>query len=278
MNTEQAFRELQKTEEGEKIVYECYYEDDVVHACKRFNSSEEWEDVKRILNKYKLRPGSMALDVGAGNGIGSYSLGKLGFQVISIEPDPSNFIGNKAIKNIVQKTSLPISILSGYGEFVPLGDAIFDIVYLRQVLHHAIDLQKFINEISRVLKPDGIFIASREHVVDNDSSLRIFLDRHPIHRLANNENAFSLVQYLSAIKAAGMQTISILGCWDSAINYYPRPRLFLDIEIQKRFSRKLGKIGGQLAKNKLIGKYYWQRESRLEKTPGRFFTFIARKK
>ena len=47
--------------------------------------------------------------------------------------------------------------VSGIGELLPIKQKTFGLVYCRQVLHHANDLQTMMEEISRVLIPGGIF-------------------------------------------------------------------------------------------------------------------------
>ena len=55
----------------------------------------------------------------------------------------------------------------------------------------------------RVLRPDGIFIAAREHVISREADLGRFLDQHPLHHLYGGENAFLLERYIGALHNAG---------------------------------------------------------------------------
>lgn len=55
-------------------------------------------------------------------------------------------------------------------------------VFARQVLHHARNLEMLCREVSRVLKPHGIFIATREHVISKPEDLARFLKKHPLHQ------------------------------------------------------------------------------------------------
>ena len=83
----------------------------------------------------------------------------------------------------------------------PLKDESIDVVYARQVLHHADDLCSLVEECGRVLRKGGMFLACREHVVNDEKQLGTFLSTHPLHALLNNENAFSVQTYLAAIDA-----------------------------------------------------------------------------
>jgi ubiquinone/menaquinone biosynthesis C-methylase UbiE len=51
--------------------------------------------------------------------------------------------------------ALPGTVLEGNAERLPFGDGSFDVVYSHGVLHHTVDTQRAVNEVFRVLKPDG---------------------------------------------------------------------------------------------------------------------------
>jgi ubiquinone/menaquinone biosynthesis C-methylase UbiE len=165
ISTEQAIIKIMDTPEGRENTFLCYYDWDAYSAFQRFHQSEEWNAVMRLLVKYKT-PCMKALDLGAGNGIGTYSLMKTGYSVISLEPDRSELVGYTALKKVVNSRNLPIFQLSGFGENLPFKNQTFGLVYLRQVLHHSKNLQNMMNEITRVLIPGGILLATREHIVD----------------------------------------------------------------------------------------------------------------
>jgi len=55
-----------------------------------------------------------------------------------------------------------INIAKGFGEDLPFPDKYFDIVFCSNVLDHVTDPQKTIDEIYRVLKPNGYFVLTVE--------------------------------------------------------------------------------------------------------------------
>ena len=198
-----------------------------------FCGSAEFAEVKRLLGP--ILHHAVVADIGAGTGIASYALHKSGAsRVFAVEPDASDEVGRGAIERLREDTATPIEILDGWGEELPLPDDSIDVVYSRQVLHHAADLERFMSEVARVLRPGGVLLACREHVVDNDSQKREFLDSHPVHRLAGGENAFSLPQYLAAIAASGLVVRALLGPWDSVINAFPAVRSVMNSPITRR--------------------------------------------
>ena len=199
------------------LVRDCYYDASVAEAAQRYWRSSEWQAVKAIL------PSSLgkALDLGAGRGIASYALAKDGWDVLAVEPDPSSLVGAGAIEYLAQSETLPIQVVKEFGEKIKCESATFDLVFARQVLHHAHDLNQLCAEVYRVLKPNGSFIAVRDHVISAQSDLPAFFNIHPLHRLYGGENAFREAQYLSAMKEAGFEVKKVFRSFDSVINYAP---------------------------------------------------------
>ena len=94
------------------------------------------------------------LDVGCGGGFLSEEFARIGFDVTGIDPSP---VLLEAAREHAAHDSLMIRYIKGYGEKLPLEDNCFDFVACCDVLEHVNDLEKVIGEISRVIKPGGIF-------------------------------------------------------------------------------------------------------------------------
>lgn len=110
---------------------------------------------KRLFQGLQLIPnGKAALEVGCGGGILCEEIAAMGFATTGIDPsEPA--LHNAA--NHSESNSLKINYLKGVGESLPFPDASFDAVFCCDVLEHVNDLPRVIAEISRVLKPGGIF-------------------------------------------------------------------------------------------------------------------------
>jgi ubiquinone/menaquinone biosynthesis C-methylase UbiE len=115
-----------------------------------------------------------ALDVGAGRGIASFALASERFSVTALEPDGSALVGAEAIRSLARESGLPIEVCQDFSEKLPFSDAQFDVVFARAVLHHTRDLRAACEEFLRVLKPGGVFIAVREHVISRPEDLPPF--------------------------------------------------------------------------------------------------------
>ncbi len=272
----QAVQTLREDPEQEGLVRACYYDDPLREAADRFWHSLEWKLITEYLPKV---PGD-ALDLGAGRGISSYALARDGWRVTALEPDPSPLVGAGAIRSLVSETGLPIHVVSDYSETLPFPDDSFDLVHCRQVLHHAQDLPQTCREIGRALKPGGMMIATREHVISKQEDLQTFLDQHPLHHLYGGENAFLLQDYTKAIRSGGLTLMRTLAPFDSAINYFPATDQQIDDLCQGYLSRLTGKrIATRLASNALLGSRVMsicrKASNLINQSPGRLYSFVA---
>ena len=270
---EEAVQWLKSQSDRQELVRACYYDDPALKAAERFVNSEEWQAVYDIAKSWM---NGKVLDLGAGNGISSYAFALAGCRVTALEPDPSDMVGAGAIAKLAKEANLDIEIIQNFGESLPFADNSFDIVHGRQVLHHAKNLPKLCQEAARVLRPNGLFIATREHIISESQDLDIFLRTHPLHQLYGGENAFLLQQYYEAISQAGLILKGSYGQYQSVINYAPTTRS----QHQQNITNKLEKyLGSRLAKwlcaqlkfIELISNIYTWRD----RTPGRLYSFVA---
>ena len=99
-------------------------------------------------------------------------------------------LGRVAPSPVVElNRAVAISMAHGPAAALPIADDSVDLVYSRQVLHHAVDLDRFVAEVARILRPGGTLLACREHVVDDDGQKQAFLAAHPVNRLAGVRSA-----------------------------------------------------------------------------------------
>jgi SAM-dependent methyltransferase len=256
----------------QNLVRDCYYDSSPEEAAKRYSESEEWLAINTLLPKVPSR----VLDLGAGRGIASFALAKEGWDVVALEPDPSNLVGGGAICKIAQVEGLPIEVVQEYGEHIPCDSNSFALVFARQALHHADNLPLLCAEVFRLLKPGGSFIAVRDHIISSKNDLDTFLKIHPLHYLYGGENAYQTKQYLTALRNAGFRVKKVLRSFDSVINYAPYTRNSLREDIKRRVRRiPLGRFIGNILNIEVIMDLSLFVMSWIDRRPGRLYSFVC---
>lgn len=260
---EEAVAWLRMQPEQVELVRACFYDDPLRDAAERYYISTEWQAVRALISD----GGGTALDLGAGRGISSYALARDGWKVSALEPDSSNLVGAGAIRALAHDAALDICVDQNWGESLPYPDETFDLVHGRQVFHHARDLKQLCSEAARVLRPGGIFIATREHVLSRREDLPKFLAAHPLHDLYGGEHAYLLDEYLGAIRGSGIVMTNVLNPYQSNINLYPETIIGLKQRLAARFCLSANMIPNLLLT--MLGT--------ISNAPGRLYTFVGRK-
>jgi SAM-dependent methyltransferase len=272
---EEAVRGLVADPAKADLVRQCYYDPPLINAARRFHSSEEWASIRRRL---KGRSGR-AMDVGAGNGIVSYALAADGWEVTAVEPCSSALVGAAAIRTLAEEARLPITVFEGLTDDLVVPAGHFDAILVRQVFHHAPDIDAFMMRLAELLAPGGLVVTWRDHVITQPEDLMMFFDRHPLHHQYGGENAFTNAQYRSAIAKAGLQVIETLLHFDDPLNYGPQTPSQLLTEAGRRifphpFARAMGAVLGSRPVFALLAPLL----SALDRRPGRHVAFLATKK
>ena len=264
MTWEQAVLWLKSRPEQAALVEWCFYDDPLLAAAERFHASTEWLAVQKLIGPARGK----ALDLGAGRGISAFALAKDGWTTVALEPDPSDVVGAGAIRTLAAEGGVQIEVVETWGEALPFESGSFDLVHVRQALHHARDLNQLCREIGRVLKPGGMMIATREHVISHHQDLDEFLKAHPLHALYGGENAFLLEEYLTALRAAGIRLTKVFNPLASDINLFPETMY----SVKTRMAKKLRFPFPGLIPDVLLS----LRGARMN-APGRLYTFFGMK-
>lgn len=110
----------------------------------------EWEAIKEFIT-----PGSKFLDVGCGAG---YAMIKAETELhcicYGVDADP----GTHGVGRYNNNSCNDLNIVQGFAEDLPYNNKEFDVVYSSHVLEHVNDEQKSLQEMKRVLKPNGVLI------------------------------------------------------------------------------------------------------------------------
>jgi SAM-dependent methyltransferase len=287
MNWEQTIQFIRTKPEFKDLVEKAYFEEDLVLNVERFRKSEEFIETLIYLNKFSKK-GKTVLDIGSGNGISAIAFALEGYTVKCIEPDPSETIGAGAIRILKDYYRLEnLEVFESFAEDIKFPDNSFDVVYARQCMHHANDLNKFILESSRVLKKGGMFFTVRDHVIYNSEDKKWFLNSHPLQQYYGGENAFTEAEYINAIKVSGLKIKEVLRHFDNVINYFPLTRANKKIEenyYRLQLKNTVKKYYGVYSfvnfySDRLIKKieHIVDNPHDESKIPGRMYSFIALK-
>lgn len=116
----------------------------------RFSYFQKILSAQPQFNPVQLR----VLDIGCGGGLLAEQFAAMGCQVTGIDQSIPSL---NAAKNHAKTMGLDIEYLQGNAEHLPFSDHEFDIVCCCDVLEHLDSVNVVIQELSRVLKPGGIF-------------------------------------------------------------------------------------------------------------------------
>ena len=267
-----AIRTLRARPEMAPLIEDSYLDTDSVGYWERFHGSAEFAAVRRLIARDPA--GLRVLDLGAGVGMAAFAFARSGAAfVCAAEPDSSEEVGYRSLLGR-PPDDLHLSIVEAFGETLPCADETFDLVYCRQVLHHARHLDRMVAEMARVTRRGGQVLACREHVVRNARDLARFLESHPVHGMAGNEHAFRRHEYERAFSRAGLQLRTVLRPLESVINAYPRARTDAELaELPARWLARLGPAGGLLTGAPFVDSCL--RSIAVRRAPGSMYTFLA---
>jgi ubiquinone/menaquinone biosynthesis C-methylase UbiE len=282
MTWEETIQHIRTQPEYSELVEKAYFDADLELNVSRFNKSLEFEETLRLIKKHAPKAKTI-LDIGCGNGISTINFALQGYDVTAVEPDVSTTVGAGAIKILKHAYNLKnVIIHEDFAEHIKFSDDTFDVVYMRQAMHHANDLDRFLKESIRVLKPNGLLLTIRDHVIFNEDDKNWFLEKHPLHKFYGGENAYTSGEYKQAIVLGGATILKELKYYDNEINYFPLSNTELIKIKQHRIAKqqdKLFKKIGVLAKLPLVWSMYkllFKYSPLSEKlVPGRMYSYIA---
>jgi ubiquinone/menaquinone biosynthesis C-methylase UbiE len=270
------------------LVKLAYFDEYLELNVERFGASEEFRETLILIRDYSPSAKNI-LEIGAGNGIAAINFALAGYAVTVVEPDDSTTVGAQAIERLVEHYQLKnVTVHQNYAEEIGFEDGAFDIVYIRQAMHHAYDLQKFVAESARVIKKGGFLMTVRDHVIFDENDKKWFLEMHPLQKFYGGENAFTAEEYKNAMRAAGLSILKELKFYDSIINYFPidiSGRRLNSFEYDRQMKQALRKKISILAELPFVLDLYklknagkMQEVEDESKIAGRMYSYIAKKR
>lgn len=108
--------------------------------------------VKTCVNLARLKSGGLVADLGCGSGVFTNELRKLGFKAFGLD------LSTKLVE-LGSNTYPGLGFLAGDVEYLPLASESLDGILLSGLLHHLPNPSRCAQEVWRVLKPGGAFVA-----------------------------------------------------------------------------------------------------------------------
>ena len=135
---------------GERMV-PAYHKNQLVYG----EHLVRYEAVKELVK------GKAVLDIAAGSGYGSYLIARTAKKVTGVDYSP---VAAKYAK--ANYASPKITYLQGDAKAIPIDDNSVDVVVSFETLEHIDDYEKFMSEIKRVLKPNGLLVLSTPNDIE----------------------------------------------------------------------------------------------------------------
>lgn len=121
------------------------------------HSRKAIKKIERLINYIEIKDNQKFLEIGCGNGTACKHVAKKYKLIVTgIDVDPEQV--KNATKNVENIKN--IKFLEGDSTKLRFKDNEFDIVYSSGVLHHISNWMKVLEEITRVLRPNGYYIFS----------------------------------------------------------------------------------------------------------------------
>ena len=131
------------------------------------NGEIQFEHLNRYFSCLDIVSGKEVLDIACGEGYGSRILAKVAMSVIGVDIDPEA-ITHARVKYQFQEN---LTFLEGTCSAIPLADKSVDIVTSFETIEHHDQHDEMMQEISRVLRDDGLMIiSSPNRLVYSDQS------------------------------------------------------------------------------------------------------------
>ena len=114
-------------------------------------------EIRWIGKRARLKPGAIVLEVGCGRGAGAYLIKKKFQPGLLQAMDLDIQMIRRAPKYLSPEQRVGISFYAGDVIRLPYRNETLDAIFGFGVLHHVPDWQRALAEITRVLKPGGVF-------------------------------------------------------------------------------------------------------------------------
>lgn len=150
-----------------------------------------------------LKPVDLVLDVATGTGNTALALAPLVLRVIGL--DVASGMLDQARARAQAENVENVEFITGSAEELPFRDTQFSLVVSRHAPHHFHDLDKFLREVRRVLKPDGRFVVADQ--ISPSAQVMDWVDRWERTRDPSHFRQRTVAEWREMAEAAGFSWI-----------------------------------------------------------------------
>ena len=158
-----------------------------------------------VIDLVDPQAGERVVDIGAGMGAGAMPAAATGAHVLAVEPTP--FVRRALrMRRIFSRCRGCVEVVDGAAERIPVADRSIDAIWAVNTMHHWIDVERSVAEITRVLKTGGRVLLVDELFTDpsHPDYERFGAEHGPEH------HGFTMVeadQMGSLLRAAGLTDV-----------------------------------------------------------------------
>ena len=136
------------------LLHQTYHSGAVSSDACRFYASEEFSETVRLLSDLGKKPdhGLRLLDVGCGNGIASYAFARVGYAVTGTDISEGELAGLRGARALIGLDKADFRIVNANMERMETAET-FDVIDMRQALHHSTDPLSTVGNLSQSLTP-----------------------------------------------------------------------------------------------------------------------------
>ncbi len=163
---------------------------------------KDGNDLQKLLEMATVTGEEELLDVATGGGHTANAFANLVKKVTAIDLTPEMLRAAK--KFIKGNAHQNVEFRIGDAENLPFSDRIFDIVTCRIAPHHFPDVNKFVQEVHRVLKPSGQFLLD-DNVVPEEEDYDLFYNTIEKWRDYSHFRAWKKSEWLRMLEMNGFE-------------------------------------------------------------------------
>ena len=163
------------------------------------------ETLDWLLEHAEPRPTDTVLDVATGTGFTALAFAPAVHSIIGLDVSPGMLA--EARKRAVELGITNAVFQEGTAEALPFSDATFESVVCRIAPHHFLDIQKFLDETARVLKPGGHLALVDTAVPDDQPEAADWQNAVEVRRDPSHVRNYTPLEWRRMTEAAGLTVL-----------------------------------------------------------------------